>query len=99
MEGLSRKGAKTAKGLFYLRPRAFAPLRETKPGKVLKCSLGAKGWGEPGKLGKDGVVFYRVIIADETDAGASTHVGECSRRHGYENEKELPRKKRSAEAQ
>ena len=36
------------------------------PGKVLICSLGATGWEEPGKLGKDGKVFYHVIIADET---------------------------------
>ncbi len=43
------------------------------PGKVLMCSLDAKGWEEPGKLGKDGVVFYHVIIADEVNAG-STHV-------------------------
>ena len=44
------------------------------PGKVLMCSLGATGWEEPGKLGKDGKVFYHVIIADETTPGASTHV-------------------------
>jgi beta-lactamase regulating signal transducer with metallopeptidase domain len=43
------------------------------PGKVLMCSLDAKGWEEPGKLGKDGVVFYHVIIADEVTAG-TTHV-------------------------
>ena len=65
------------------------------PGKVLLCSLGAKGWEEPGKLGRDGVVFYHVIIADETGEG-STHVwvnaidGSLMR-----TEKELPRKKRS----
>ena len=44
------------------------------PGKVLLSSLGAKGWESPGKLGKDGVVFYHVVIADETNPGASTHV-------------------------
>ena len=43
------------------------------PGKVLISSLGAKGWEEPGKLGKDGVVFYHVVIADEVNPG-STHV-------------------------
>ena len=41
------------------------------PGKVLLCSLDAKGWEEPGKLAKDGIVFYHVIIANEGDVGAS----------------------------
>ncbi len=68
------------------------------PGKVLLCSLGAKGWEEPGKLGKDGVVFYHVIIADETNVSASTHVW-VNALDGtvMKTEKELPRKKRSAE--
>ena len=63
------------------------------PGKVITCNLDAKGWEEPGKLGKDGVVFYHVIIADETGPGA-THVwvnaidGTLMR-----TEKELPRKR------
>jgi beta-lactamase regulating signal transducer with metallopeptidase domain len=67
------------------------------PGKVLLCSLGAKGWEEPGKLGKDGVVFYHVIIADEVNAG-STHVW-VNALDGtiMKTEKELPRKMRSPE--
>ena len=66
-----------------------------KPGKVLVSSLDAEKWEEPGKLAKDGVVFYHVIIADETNPGA-THVwvnavdGSIIR-----TEKELPRKPRS----
>ena len=43
------------------------------PGTVLLATLGAKGWEEPGKLGKDGVVFYHVEIAEGTE-GAATHV-------------------------
>ena len=67
------------------------------PGKVLLCSLGAKGWEEPGKLGKDGVVFYHVIIADEVNPG-STHIF-INAIDGtiMKTEKELPRKMRSAE--
>ena len=42
-----------------------------KPGKVLTASLGAKGWEEPGKLGKDGVVFYHVLVADEANGEAT----------------------------
>jgi uncharacterized membrane protein YkoI len=64
------------------------------PGKVLMSSLGAKGWEEPGKLGKDGVVFYHVIIADEVNPG-STHVW-VNAIDGtiIKSEKELLRKKR-----
>ena len=62
------------------------------PGKVLLCSLGAKGWEEPGKLGKDGVVFYHVIIADETKPG-TTHLWiNAIDGSVIKTEKELPRK-------
>ena len=69
------------------------------PGKVLICSLDAKGWEEPGKLAKDGVVFYHVIIADEASAGA-THVWVNAIDGSLiKTEKELPRKMRSPEGQ
>jgi uncharacterized membrane protein YkoI len=42
------------------------------PGKVLFCSLEADKWEEPGKLAKDGTVFYQVIIGDES-GGPATH--------------------------
>jgi hypothetical protein len=60
------------------------------------CSLGAKGWEEPGKLGKDGTVFYHVIIADEVKPGESTHVW-VNAIDGtvMKTEKELPRKMRT----
>jgi beta-lactamase regulating signal transducer with metallopeptidase domain/uncharacterized membrane protein YkoI len=66
------------------------------PGKVMLCSLGAKGWEEPGKLGKDGTVFYHVIIADEVKPGESTHVW-VNAIDGtvMKTEKELPRKMRT----
>jgi len=67
------------------------------PGKVLECTLNAEHWEEPGKLAKDGFVFYHVVIVSEGDAdeGASNHVlvnavdGTIIRK-----EKELPRKER-----
>ena len=66
------------------------------PGKVLICSLGATGWEAPGKLGKDGKVFYHVIIADETTPGASTHVWvNAVDGSVMKTEKELPRKQRN----
>ena len=63
------------------------------PGKVMVCTLDAKGWEEPGKLAKDGVVFYRVVIADEATNGA-THVW-VNAIDGtiIKTEKELPRKR------
>ena len=44
------------------------------PGKVLNCNLDADRWEEPGKLAKDGVVFYEVVIADEVVEGGVTRV-------------------------
>jgi beta-lactamase regulating signal transducer with metallopeptidase domain/uncharacterized membrane protein YkoI len=68
-----------------------------KPGNVLECSLDAEHWEEPGKLAKDGIVFYRVILVsnEDVESGAATHVwvnaidGTIIR-----TEKELPRKQR-----
>jgi len=68
------------------------------PGKVLVCSLDANKWDEPGKLAKDGVVFYQVIIADETIPGGATHVWvNAVDGSVIKTEKELPRKMRSSE--
>jgi beta-lactamase regulating signal transducer with metallopeptidase domain len=63
-------------------------------GKVMLCSLEAKGWEEPGKLAKDGIVFYHVMIANEAEAGA-THVWVNAIDGSIiKTEKELPRKQR-----
>ena len=62
-------------------------------GKVLFCSLDASHWEAPGKLANDGFVFYRVVIANEGDPGA-THVW-VNAIDGtiIKTEKELPRKR------
>jgi beta-lactamase regulating signal transducer with metallopeptidase domain len=66
------------------------------PGKVLECHLDADKWEEPGKLAKDGVVFYRVVIADEVNPGGVTHVWVNAVDGSFiKTEKELPRKMRS----
>ncbi|HEV8431516.1 MAG TPA: M56 family metallopeptidase [Pyrinomonadaceae bacterium] len=67
------------------------------PGKVLLCSLDAKGWEEPGKLAKDGLVFYHVMIANEGAVGA-THIW-VNAIDGtiIKAEKELPRKPKPPE--
>jgi len=69
------------------------------PGKVLLCSLEAKGWEKPGTLAKDGMVFYHVMIANEGDAGASHVWVNAIDGTIIKTEKELPRKMRSPEGQ
>jgi len=45
------------------------------PGKVLECSLNGEHWEAPGKLAKDGVVFYHVVILSGDDSNPlTTHV-------------------------
>lgn len=64
------------------------------PGKVLECTLDADKWEEPGKLAKDGVVFYRVVIADEAIPGGATHVWVNAVDGSLiKTEKELPRRR------
>lgn len=63
------------------------------PGKVLLCSLEAKGWEEPGKLAKDGIVFYHVMIANEGEVGASHIWVNAIDGSIIKTEKELPRKR------
>lgn len=67
------------------------------PGKVLVASLDADKWEEPGKLAKDGKVFYMIVIADETNSGATHVVVNAVDGTIIEAAKELPRKMRSAD--
>jgi beta-lactamase regulating signal transducer with metallopeptidase domain len=69
------------------------------PGKVLLATLGAKGWEEPGKLGKDGIAFYHVQIADEATGGVTHVFVNAVDGSLIKTEKELPRKQRSADNQ
>ncbi|HKS09607.1 MAG TPA: M56 family metallopeptidase [Pyrinomonadaceae bacterium] len=64
------------------------------PGKVLNCNLDGDRWEEPGKLAKDGVVYYEVIIADEVVDGGVTRVA-VNAVDGtiIKSGKELPRKR------
>lgn len=64
------------------------------PGKVLLATLGAKGWEEPGKLGKDGVAFYHIQIADEASGGVTHVFVNAIDGSLIKTEKELPRKQR-----
>ncbi len=63
------------------------------PGKVLMCTLQGSHWKEPGVLGEDGYVFYRVVIANENSEGA-THVWVNAVDGSIiKTEKQLPRKR------
>ena len=62
-------------------------------GKVLFCSLDANHWEAPGKLASDGLVFYRVIIANEGDAGSTMMLVNAIDGTIIKTEKELPRKR------
>ena len=69
------------------------------PGKVLECSLNGEHWEEPGKLAKDGVVFYHVVILSTDDNEPATNHVLVNAVDGtiIKTEKELPKKMRSAE--
>ena len=62
-------------------------------GKVLFCSLDANHWEAPGKLASDGLVFYRVIIANEGDGGSTLMLVNAIDGTIIKTEKELPRKR------
>ena len=45
------------------------------PGKVVACNLVGEHWEAPGKLAKDGMVFYHMVIISGDDANpVTTHV-------------------------
>lgn len=66
------------------------------PGKVIQASLGAKLWEEPGKLAKDGQVFYHVVVLSGDDNSPSLDHVWVNAIDGtiIKTEKELPRKMR-----
>ena len=43
------------------------------PGKVLECSLVGERWEAPGKLGKDSLVLYHVVVLSGDDASPVTY--------------------------
>jgi len=63
------------------------------PGKVLECSLNGERWEEPGKLAKDGYVFYHVVIADENNPGATHVLVNAVDGTIIRSEKEIPRRR------
>ena len=63
------------------------------PGKVLECSLDGERWEAPGKLAKDGYIFYHVVIVDENNPGATHVLVNAVDGSIIKSEKEIPRKR------
>src|SRR6266567_8484701 len=53
--------------------RAIQIATSQTPGKVLECSLVGERWEAPGKLGKDSLVLYHVVILSGDDATLVTY--------------------------
>jgi TonB family protein len=53
--------------------RAIQIATSQTPGKVLECSLVGERWEAPGKLGKDSLVLYHVVILSGDDASPVTY--------------------------
>ena len=69
------------------------------PGKVLECSLNGEHWEEPGKLAKDGIIFYHVVIlsTDENEPATNHVLVNAVDGTIIKAEKELPKKMRSGD--
>ena len=99
MEEMKARDIRTAAMMRIVRipmDQAIQIAVSQQPGKVLESSLQAEHWEEPGKLAKDGFVFYHIAIANgDENSPTINHVwvnavdGTIMR-----NEKELPRKMR-----
>jgi beta-lactamase regulating signal transducer with metallopeptidase domain/uncharacterized membrane protein YkoI len=64
------------------------------PGKVINCALDVDRWEEPGKIAKDGKIFYRVIVVTGEENNTVSHHIWVNAIDGtiIKTEKELPRK-------
>lgn len=52
--------------------RAIQIATSQTPGKVLECNLIGEHWEAPGRLGKDSLVLYHVVILTSGDTGPTT---------------------------
>jgi uncharacterized membrane protein YkoI len=55
--------------------QAIQTATNQQPGKVLECGLVGEHWEAPGKLAKDGLIFYHVVIHSGDEANPTvTHI-------------------------
>lgn len=97
MEMLALKQAALVRLARITMDQAIQIATSHTPGKVLVATLDADKWEEPGKLAKDGTVFYKIVIADETNSGATHVVVNAVDGAILKAGKQLPRKMRSTE--
>jgi TonB family protein len=69
----AKKKAELASRANISMDRAIQIATSQTPGKVLECSLVGERWEAPGKLGKDSLVFYHVVILSGDDASPVTY--------------------------
>jgi TonB family protein len=74
-ENEARRDAELTRAARLTMDQAIQIATSQQPGKVLECSLVAEHWEAPGKLGKDSVVLYHVVILSGEEASpVRTHV-------------------------
>jgi len=69
----AKKKAELASRANISMDRAIQIATSQTPGKVLECSLIGERWEAPGKLGKDSLVLYHVVILSGDDTNPVTY--------------------------
>jgi len=69
----AKQKAELASRASITMDRAIQIATSQTPGKVLECSLVGERWEAPGKLGKDSLVLYHVVILSGDDASPVTY--------------------------
>ncbi len=69
----SKQKAELASHVRITMDHAIQIATSQTPGRVLECSLIGERWEAPGKLGKDSLVLYHVVILSGDDASPVTY--------------------------
>ena len=73
-EARAQRQAELARLARITMDQAIQIVTNQQPGKVLECALAGEHWESPGKLGKDGVIFYHVVVHSGDEANPTvTH--------------------------
>jgi uncharacterized membrane protein YkoI len=75
MEAKGKNQAELARVAKVTMDQAIQVVTRQHAGKVMDCSLVGQHWEAPGKLAKDSLVFYHVVLVSGDEASpATTHV-------------------------
>ncbi|HJQ24442.1 MAG TPA: M56 family metallopeptidase [Blastocatellia bacterium] len=73
-EARAQRQAELARLARVTMDQAIQTVTNQQPGKVLECTLNGEHWEAPGKIGKDGVIFYHVVVHSGDEANPTvTH--------------------------